>query len=125
MVREGGFTLLEVVVALAIAAAALSVLAVTLGGALDGTARSARREEALERARSRLDAAMAMPRPSVGRQEGEDGDGYRWITESRQIATVPVAAGTLGFYAVDVEVLWGAGGRIHLTGRRFAPAAPS
>ena len=119
---ERGFTLLEVVVAIAIAAAGMAVLAATLGGALENSARSGYREEALTRARSRLDGALARSRPDIGRQEGEDQDGYRWVMETRQIAALPSGGGVAqAFFAVDVEVLWGAGARIHLTGRRFGP----
>ncbi|GAN67284.1 prepilin-type N-terminal cleavage/methylation domain-containing protein [Acetobacter orleanensis] len=121
---EQGFTLLEVVVAIAIAAAGMAVLAVTLGGALENTTRSGYREEALSRARSRLDSALVLTHPIIGRQEGQDPDGYRWVTETRQIATLPSGRGMpLAFYAVDVEVLWGRGARVHLTGRRFGPPA--
>lgn len=120
---ERGFTLLEVIVAIAIAAAALAMLAVIFGGALGSTARSVSREMGLARARSRLDGALVLARPVIGRQEGVDQDGYRWVMETRQIATLPSGGGVpLAFYAVDVEVLWGSGARVHLTGRRFGPA---
>lgn len=118
---ERGFTLLEVIVAIAIAGAGLAVLAVILGGTLDNTARSGSREEGLSRARSRLDGALVLERPVIGRQEGIDQDGYRWIMETRQIAKLPLNGLPLAFYAVDVEVLWGRGARVHLTGRRFGP----
>lgn len=118
---ERGFTLLEVIVAIAIAGAGLAVLAVILGGTLDNTARSGSREEGLSRARSRLDGALVLERPVIGRQEGTDQDGYRWIMETRQIAKLPSNGLPLAFYAVDVEVLWGRGARVHLTGRRFGP----
>lgn len=121
-VAEQGFTLLEVIVAVAIAAAGLAVLAVILGGSLESAARSGSREDALARARSRLEGALVLTRPVIGRQEGADPDGYRWLMETRQIATLPSGNGApLAFYAVDVEVLWGSGARVHLTGRRFGP----
>ncbi|OUJ03007.1 prepilin-type N-terminal cleavage/methylation domain-containing protein [Acetobacter cibinongensis] len=125
-VTEGGFTLLEVIVAIAIAAAGMAVLAVILGGNLDRVVRSGNREDALARARSRLDSALVLIHPAIGRQEGSDTDGYRWVMETRQIAVLPSGRGIpLAFYAVDVEVLWGNGARVHLTGRRFAsPSVP-
>jgi len=125
MNRDRGFTLLEVIVALAIAGAALGVLSMTLSGALDGSARIARRQEGLLRARSHLDAAMALPRLNVGTQQGDDRDGYRWRMETRQIEPASSGRGVAeALYAVDIVVLWGSGGQVQLTGRRLAPPAP-
>src|SRR5438876_4860702 len=81
-----GFTLLEVVVALAIMALALvglfragsgGVLAVDAAGHVD---------EAIERAQSRLAAIGRGGAISPGETEGDDGAGYRWQVRARPLA---------------------------------------
>ncbi|MBS1103324.1 type II secretion system protein [Gluconobacter sp. Dm-62] len=125
MVRERGFTLLETIIAIAIASAALAVLMLSLGSALDGSARLSHRQEALEVAHSQLDTAMAVSHPMQGTHEGEMRDGLRWQIETHQIALIPVNGRLTGFFSISSDVFWGLGGHVRLTGRRFAPAAPS
>ncbi|MFT8977931.1 prepilin-type N-terminal cleavage/methylation domain-containing protein [Gluconobacter oxydans] len=125
MGHEKGFTLLETIIAIAIASAALAVLMLSLGGALDGSARLSRRQAALELAQSQLETAMVVPRPMPGTHGGEGPDGFRWQIETRQIASLPVNGRIIGFFSVSSDVFWGLGGHVRLAGRRFAPAAPS
>lgn len=77
---EGGFTLLEVLIAFAIAALGLVVL---YRGGLEGlfAARTgARMQEAVSRAQSRLDAACVTPSLTPGVNAGDDGGGFSWRT---------------------------------------------
>jgi general secretion pathway protein I len=79
--RSRGFTLLEVLIAFAIASIALAVL---YRGAIDGlfgTREAARTEEAVSRARSRLAALCVLPRLTPGEQSGDDGSSYAWRTQ--------------------------------------------
>ncbi len=76
--RQSGFSLLEVVIALAIAGIALVVVFQAVGTSLRTTSLTPRYQEALSRARSHLDSATA--HPLSGEQEGDDGSGYRWRT---------------------------------------------
>ncbi|MBB2201450.1 prepilin-type N-terminal cleavage/methylation domain-containing protein [Gluconacetobacter tumulisoli] len=125
MRSERGFTLLETIVALAIAGAALAVLMLVLGGTIDGSVRAGQREEALEQARSRLEMALTVPRLPTGQWEGQAADAFRWRIEMRLIGTLPPSEGRhVGFYAMDVTVLRGPVVLAHLAGRRFAPAVP-
>lgn len=108
--REGGFTLLEVLVAFAIAAIALSLLA---RAAIDGVQSahvSGRYTEALARARSHL-AGIPSP-PVAGDFQGDDGGGFHWhlrvATETR-ITTRQNQR--LALYDVTVAIFWEEGDR--------------
>lgn len=130
-----GFTLLEVLVAFVIAAAALGVL---YGGALDGlraTVAGARTEEAVSRAQSRLAAVGRGAPPVPGTTGGDDGHGFRWRT--RVVAAAPPAPAGAGpearqgpfiaLFDVSVAVAWDEGGRTHqvqLDTQRAAPVPP-
>jgi general secretion pathway protein I len=111
-----GFTLIEVLVALAIAGLALALL---FRGGIDGlvAARLAgRMEEAVARAQSRLAAACHGTRLVPGTQSGDDGSGFAWRTEVRPatVATVPRGSDDepkrpfrATLYAVRVTLAWG------------------
>jgi prepilin-type N-terminal cleavage/methylation domain-containing protein len=116
---EPGFTLLEVLVALAIAALALVGLFAAGSGGLFAADTAARAEEALERAQSHLAAigrdAALLPADA----SGDDGGGYRWHLRVRPVAsrTLSAANGVFGptttttLYEVDVVISWRGGGR--------------
>ena len=108
---EAGFTLLEVLVALAIAIPAL-VLLYRQGAVAIGLARTAAAyQEAISRAQSRLDA-LAGTGLAAGEGEGDDGGGFRWRTRIAPVASVslplhPASSGAGGtLYAVAVEISW-------------------
>jgi general secretion pathway protein I len=80
--REAGFTLLEVIVALAILAAGLLGLIELLsgslrlsGGARDSTAASLY-------ASQRLEEALLEPSPAEGEESGLFGEKYRWMVQT-------------------------------------------
>ena len=112
---DDGFTLLEVLVAFAIAAPALAVLYQGGVGSMEITRAAASYQEAMSRAQSRLDA-LAGDALAPGEQDGDDGDGFRWRTRIAPVATLtplrvaaprgsPYVAGTT-LYNVSVEVSW-------------------
>ncbi len=118
---EAGFTLLEALIAFAIAALALAAL---LQGALTGlraTQAATRTEEALARARSRLAALGATPIAPTDRR-GDDGGGFAW-----RLRVVPAAtSGGLTLFNVTVVVGWRDGGtprEVRLETQRLGPAA--
>jgi prepilin-type N-terminal cleavage/methylation domain-containing protein len=132
--RSRGFTLLEVIVALAIALPALILMYRQGAVALDVSGSAIAYQEAISRAQSRLDAlvdAALVP----GDREGEDGGAFRWHTRIVPIATSapsretprqsPYAAGTT-LYDVSIQMSWH-GGRgpqtLTLQTRRLGPAA--
>jgi general secretion pathway protein I len=117
-----GFTLLEVVVALSIAALALVTLFQTGSGGLFAADSAARIDEAIERAQSHLAAFGRSGAVAPGQSTGDDGSGYRWQMRATPIARQPAAepidtgkalnerqqAGPrLVLYEVEVTISWG------------------
>ena len=105
-----GFTLLEVVVALAIAALALvglfragsgGVLAVDVAGRVD---------EAIERAQSHLSEFGRVAAITPVETGGDDGDGYRWRVRTRPLAAWQVGPTastlTVTLFEVEVTISW-------------------
>jgi general secretion pathway protein I len=88
---ERGFTLLEVLIAFAIALIALAALYHGAIEGLLGSRQAARTQEAVVRARSRIAAVCHGARLSPGEQAGDDGSGYAWRTVIARVATEPVA----------------------------------
>ncbi len=95
-----GFTLLEVIVALAILGAGLLGLLELLSGSLrlSGGARDV--TAASEYASQRLEEALLAPKPVEGRETGLFGERYRWTTET---SFLPEEEG-LPFLPVRIQV---------------------
>ena len=119
-IPEEGFTLLEVLIAFAVAALGLAVL---YRGGLEGVfaARTgARMQEAVSRAQSRLAAACVTPSLIPGVNAGDDGGGFSWRMavirdgthrlkpEEPETAAPPVRVDLL---TVQVSVSWPGGAR--------------
>jgi len=130
--RSGGFTLIEVIVAVAIAGLALVGLFRAGTGGLIAVDAAGRVDEAIERAQSHLAAFGRSGAIVPGEVEGEDGGGYRFQMHALPLATQQsllfgqnVTATTL--YDVEVLISWHAGGRTRtasLRSRRIGPGAP-
>jgi general secretion pathway protein I len=111
-----GFTLLEVVVALAIASLALIGLFQAGSGGLFAVDTAARAEEALQRAQSHLAAVGRDAAVIEGDSNGDDGGGYRWrlrvqpVTQRTSVATDGVALQTTSLFDVEVAISWWAHG---------------
>jgi general secretion pathway protein I len=110
--RVAGFTLLEVVVALIIAALALVVLFRAGGDGLFAVATASRAEQAIERAQSHLAAVGNDVALLPGESNGDDGGGYRWRLTIKPLAhwRLPEAGNAEGatttLYDVVVAVSW-------------------
>ncbi len=133
--RDAGFTLLEVLIALAITVLAVGAL---LHGGIAGlaaTRTAARYEEAVELARSHLaglaDAGLLAPLDATG----DGGGGYRWRHRVAAVSTGTSSPGeqpssraaspVVTLYAVSVAITWTADGGTHgvyLNTERVAPA---
>ncbi len=111
-VHDDGFTLLEVVVALAIAGLALVGLFRAGSGGLFAVDTAARTEEAVQRAQSHLAAVGRDAALVEGEFTGDDGGGYRWALRigrlaSRQSLTQNGASSlTATLFNVEVAVSW-------------------
>ena len=90
---QGGFTLLEVLVAFVIAALALGVL---FRGAIEGLAATQladRSTEALSRTRSHLAAVGHGVPLRTGTQQGDDGGGFTWSLSLRPLQSAALIQG--------------------------------
>src|SRR6267142_6098252 len=83
---DSGFTLLEVVVALAIAALAIVGLFQAASGGLLAVNTAGRVEEAVQRAQSHLAAIGRNAALVQGEFTDDDGGGYRWRLRARPVA---------------------------------------
>jgi general secretion pathway protein I len=111
--RDAGFALLEVTVAVAIAALALVALFQAGSAGLLTASEASRVEAAVDRARSHLaefaDAGVITP----GESQGDDGDGYHWRLVARRIASQAVlpqqSIAPPQLFDIDVTISWGTG----------------
>ena len=110
--RGDGFTLLEVVVALAIAGLALVGLFRGGSGGLLAVDTAARAEEAVQRAQSHLAAVGRDAALIEGDFTGEDGGGYRWtlrvrpLTARQSLAPDGVTPVNTTLFNVEVAISW-------------------
>jgi general secretion pathway protein I len=117
MRADAGFTLLEVVVALAIAGLALVGLFAAGSGGLFAVDTAARAEEAVERARSHLAAIGRNAALTEGESQGDDGGGFHWkirvqpVASRRAPAPDVAAQVAISLYAVEVDIGWEEKGR--------------
>jgi general secretion pathway protein I len=122
---EAGFTLLEVIVALAILALSLAVIFETLSNAIGRTAQSDAITHARLLAQSLLAQVGREIPTGVGETSGEDGHGHRWrIQQTLQGDQGDRARRRFSVVEVSAEVLWGEGVSAHsitLTTLRLAP----
>jgi len=123
--RESGFTLVEVIVALAIAALALSSFFDVASEGLHRTGQAEAMAEAGSLAQSLLARVGSELPIAPGTTTGESSNGYRWrlqvapYGEAGDQRAWPVAA-----YAVSAEITWGAEEQQHsllLSTLRLAP----
>jgi general secretion pathway protein I len=107
---QSGFTLLEVLVALAIAAVALVGLFQAGSGGMFAVDTAARAQEAIQRAQSHLAAVGRDAALVQGDFTDDDGGGYRWRLQVRPVATHPApdarSAVPATLFDVDVAVSW-------------------
>ncbi|HEV2302033.1 MAG TPA: prepilin-type N-terminal cleavage/methylation domain-containing protein [Stellaceae bacterium] len=108
----GGFTLLEVIVALAIAGLAFVLLFRAGGTGLVAANTASRTEEAVERAQSHLAAIGREASVVAGDRQGNDGGGFRWQLSVRPLASRPILSPNgvsrlvLTLYEVTVAISW-------------------
>jgi general secretion pathway protein I len=131
MRRPEGFTLIEVLIALAIAALGIASLIAATGTGLGNVDVAARVIEATRRAQSRL-AAVGISAPLLpGELSGSDGDDYAWTTRISSPLIHTAVAGadpTPALFEVEVEISWYDGPRrrsVSLRSERLAAAVPS
>jgi general secretion pathway protein I len=110
--RERGFTLLEALVAVAIAGLALVGLFQAGSGGMFAADTAARAEEAVQRAQSHLAAVGRNAALVQGEFTDDDGGGYRWrlrvqpLAARQGLAPDGSSAVTSTLYDVEVAILW-------------------
>lgn len=134
MKNDEGFTLLEVLVALAIAIPALLVLYRQGATALEATGSAHAYQQAIARAELHL-ASLTEASLQPGDREGDDGGDFRWHTRIVSSRTIPLPraltprgqyAGGVTLYDVAVQISWPNGAHrrsVSLQTRRLGPAA--
>ena len=110
--RQRGFSLLEIIAAIAILAIAFAALMQVAGSSMSLTARANERTQAALRARTLLDGAFVMEPLREGSSEGRFDDTYRWhMNVSRYVTpdAKPSADGAPAsrVYRLDLDVTWG------------------
>jgi general secretion pathway protein I len=126
--RECGFTLIEIIVALAILAVALGALFQAFSGGLRATAVVDRQAASVMLAQSLLDRIGQDIPLTAGEQAGVSEDGLRWsivIAPSPLIAPERRADSPLLPFDVVVTVAADRGRPVALTSLRLAPVAAS
>lgn len=124
--RQGGFTLLEVLIAFLIAALALGVLFRTGIESQGASAVSVRYQEAVSRARSRLAVLDGGLLAGGSDQQGDDGGGFRWRVRVSPLSSTEAAGGPT-LYGVSVAVSWTADRRersVQIETQRLGIAPP-
>ncbi|MBV9584092.1 MAG: prepilin-type N-terminal cleavage/methylation domain-containing protein [Alphaproteobacteria bacterium] len=112
----GGFTLLEVLIAVAIAGLALIAMFQASSTGLYAADSAARVDEAVERAQSHLAAVGRGSTLIAGESDGDDGGGYHWRLRTQSLAAQEVSsagqsAPASGLYDVEVMISWRTLGR--------------
>jgi general secretion pathway protein I len=79
---NGGFTLLEVIVAMALFAAGIVAISRLFTGALQLCAGARDASAGAIYARQRMEEALLAPVPAEGVEQGDFGEGYRWKLET-------------------------------------------
>jgi general secretion pathway protein I len=132
---QGGFTLIEVLIALVITLIALAVLTGGIAGSLRAASGTGHWIRAISHAESHM-AAITDPGRMLGERRGRDGDGYRWLTRVAFVTSAPAPDGVrggawahgTGLYAVSVTIFWHEGRAERsfvLEGARLGPLAGS
>ena len=110
---QAGFTLIEVLLALAVAGLGLAAVFHFFGTSFQGQTRSQRTTQALLVAESKL-AEVGVTFPlGTGRRRGRTGDGYAWVAEVGDYPPpdgIDPGALPLRAFRITVSVTWNDGG---------------
>ena len=111
--EQSGFTLIEVIVSLAIAALGLGMLMMATGTGLTSASAADETIEATLRAQSHLDALGSLTLLRPGIQSGDDGAGYSWQVAVSQPVSHANAADPAetppALYSILVTISWRSG----------------
>jgi general secretion pathway protein I len=116
-----GFTLIEVVVAMAILGVALTVIIELFSGGLRLARTSAEYTKAINYARMKMEEIAVKQTIEEGTQEGEFDHTFRWQVETKKVDVLPIEKGIdfmppTELFQVKINVLWKSGSRERSTG---------
>jgi general secretion pathway protein I len=119
--RHRGFTLIEIVVAMAILGVGLIVIIELFAGGLRLGRTSEEFSKAVSFARMKLEEVSLNPVLQEGIESGEFDRDYRWQVAVQKMDILPVQRPPefqplVEFYRVKVDVLWKSGSRERVTG---------
>ncbi len=111
-----GFTLIEVVVAMAILGVALTVIIELFSGGLRLARTSAEYTKAINYARIKMEEIAVKQTMEEGIQEGEFDNTFRWQVETKKMDVLPIEKGVdfrppTELFQVKVNVLWKSGSK--------------
>jgi len=114
--KTEGFTLIEVVVALAILGVALTVIIELFSGGLRLARTSVEYTRAITYARMKMEEIAVQQKMEEGTQEGEFDSTYRWQVETKKVDVLPIEKGIefkapTELFQVKVNILWKSGDR--------------
>lgn len=107
--QEGGFTLLEVLVALVVTGLAIGAAFHVFGTSFQGQARAERITSAALIAESKMAEVGATIALRPGTSSGRTADGYAWQTDIRALDSLPQAVlqkSPVRAFEVEVRVSW-------------------
>ena len=119
--RQRGFTLIEIVVAMAILGVGLIVIIELFAGGLRLGRTSEEFSKAVSLARIKLDEVSLNPILQEGNESGEFDRDFRWQVAVKKMDILPVERPPefqplVEFYRVKVDVLWKSGSKERITG---------
>lgn len=115
--NPGGFSLLEVLVAVAIVGVAFVTLFEIFGRGLNLAAKADLHTSAVINARSMMDEMLAQPEPGSRKPDMPSGDGFRYSANAARV-DVGEEGGASEVYDVTVAAEWGKGGSLVLVSRK-------
>jgi prepilin-type N-terminal cleavage/methylation domain-containing protein len=111
--HAGGFTLIEVAIAMAIVGVGVVTVLEIFSAALRTERGAAMRSRAAMRARTILEATMTAPDPVPMQDSGEFGDGYHWERKVREAPEFTESntreldvKSEITLFEIEVSVLW-------------------
>jgi general secretion pathway protein I len=111
-----GFTLIEVVVAMAILSVGIAVLIELFSGSLRLLRTSGEYTKAVNYARVKMEELTVKPTMNEGTEEGEFDGAYRWQVDVKRVDILPARIETdfkppVELFLVKVHVLWRSGAK--------------
>jgi prepilin-type N-terminal cleavage/methylation domain-containing protein len=109
--RNGGFSLVEVLCAVAVAASAIAVLTSGVGGSIKGANKLDQHLGARLILQSILDDELAAAQTAPAQRAGESGP-YRWRLDISPVAAPGKLPSVYRMYRLTASVGWGKGGEV-------------